>query len=114
MSYVGKIGGCAWLLLIVLSAASMTAHADEGPVMLPPEETWLQKLELPKISLFETFGNVYLSKGRRSLNGWYRADSLYGEWYGVHAGVWSYSDLEGKTYRIDGHRRHGEPIVWDY
>ena len=114
MSCVSGFGRGVCLLLIVLSAASMTVLAEEGPLVLPKDETWFQKLELPKISLYETFGNVYLSKGRRSLNGWFRADSLYGEWYGVHAGVWSYSDLEGKTHRIDGHRRHGEPIEWDY
>ena len=74
----------------------------------------LAEMELPDISLFETFGNRYLSKGRRSLDGMIREDSLYGEWYGFHAGVWSYSDLEGKSYRADGHRRHGEPVEWDY
>ncbi len=106
--------GMAFSFLLAMLMATPYALADEGPLMLPPDETWLQKLELPKISLFETHGNVYLSKGRRSLNGCYRADSLYSEWYFIHAGVWSYSDLEGKTHRADGHRRHGEPIEWDY
>ncbi len=87
------------LLLIVLLFAAVSLWAE---------------MELPKISLFETHSNVYLSKGRRSLDGWIREDSLYGEWYGFHAGVWSYSDLEGKTYRADGGRRHGEPVEWDY
>ncbi|MBR0459624.1 MAG: hypothetical protein IJJ26_10340 [Victivallales bacterium] len=72
------------------------------------------QVELPRISLFETHKSVYLDKGRRTLNGWIREDSLYGSWYGFHAGVWSYSDLEGKTYRTDGGRRHGEPVEWDY
>ena len=74
----------------------------------------LAEMELPRISLSETVSNRYLSKGRRSLDGIVRVDSLYGEWYGVHAGVWSYSDIEGKTHRVDGHRAHGEPVEWDY
>ncbi len=117
MCYVkqGVCGGKMLLILLVVMSAIIAANAlaEEGPLLLP-EETWLQKLELPRISLYDTVSNVYLSKGRRSLNGMVRVDSLYNEWYGVHAGVWSYSDLEGKTHRADGHRRHGEPIEWDY
>ena len=115
MYYVRHSRSCVCLvLLVVLLIAATYAKSDEEAMELPSEETWLQKLELPKFSLYETVSNVYLSRGRRSLDGWVREDSLYGEWYGFHAGVWSYSDLEGKTYRADGHRRHGEPLEWDY
>ena len=103
------------LLLFLLLAGICLAVEEELPkrTLLDRFEgalssTFGEEMELPKISLFETHSNVYLSKGRRSINGWIREDSLYGEWYGFHAGIWSYADLEGKSHR------HGEAIEWDY